>query len=100
MNASTIFAPTKEHEMLRHYARRFAVDELEPGALSRDAAESFDLKLFKKLGDLGFLGLTAPEEYGGSSMDAVAAVLVHEELGAADPGFHLGFFGPRHAHRQ
>lgn len=91
MNTSTIFAPTEEHEMLRHYARRFAVDELEPGALSRDATESFDLKLFKKLGDLGFLGLTAPEEYGGSGMDAVAAVLVHEELGAVDPGFCLAF---------
>jgi isovaleryl-CoA dehydrogenase len=86
-----IFTPTKEHEMLRHYARRFAVDELEPGAAARDENESFDLKLFRRLGELGFLGLTAPMEYGGSGMDATAAVLVHEELSSVDPGFTLAF---------
>lgn len=82
---------SKEHEMLKTYARRFATDELEPGALERDANEYFDSKLFKKLGDLGFLGITAPEEYGGSGMDAFAAVLVHEELAAVDPGFTLAY---------
>lgn len=86
-----IFTPTKEHEMLRHYARRFAKLELEPQALERDEKEFFDLKLLKKLGPLGFLGLNAPPEYGGSGMDATAAILVHEELSAADPGFTLAF---------
>jgi isovaleryl-CoA dehydrogenase len=86
-----IFSPTKEHAMLRELTRKFAEEELEPGALERDAHEFFDKKLFKKLGDLGLLGLTAPEEYHGSGMDATAAVLVHEELAAVDPGFTLAY---------
>jgi isovaleryl-CoA dehydrogenase len=87
----TIFSPTKEHEMLRQLVRKFAEEELEPGAFERDRKEEFDLTLFKKLGDLGLLGITAPEEYGGSAMDAVAAVLAHEELSAVDPGFCLSY---------
>src|SRR5262249_43298924 len=65
--------------------------KLEPGALERDAHERFDAKLFAQLGDLGLLGLTAPEQYGGSGMDAVAAVLAHEELAAVDGGFALAY---------
>lgn len=86
-----IFTPTDEHALLRKTVRKFAEDELEPGALERDAKEYFDRKLFSKLGDLGLLGITAPEEFGGSGMDAVAAVLVHEELSSSDPGFTLAY---------
>lgn len=77
--------------MLRDSVRKFAEAELEKGAMERDAKEYFDIKLFKKLGDLGLLGLTAPEEYGGSGMDATAAVIVNEELSAVDPGFCLAY---------
>lgn len=87
----TIFSPSGEHAMLRNTLRKFAETSLEPGALERDAEERFDIKLFRDLGDLGILGLTAPEQYGGSAMDAVAAVLVHEELSAVDPGFCLAY---------
>lgn len=86
-----IFSPSKEHEMLRQLAGKFAEEELEPGALKRDSQEFFDKVLFKKLGDLGLLGITAPEEYGGSAMDATAAVLVHEEIAAVDPGMALAY---------
>ena len=47
--------------------------------------------LFRRLGDLGVLGITVPERFGGAGMDAVAAVIVHEELAAADPGFTLAY---------
>jgi isovaleryl-CoA dehydrogenase len=42
-------------------------------------------------GDLGLLGITVPAEYGGSEMDATAAVIAHEELAASDPAFCLSF---------
>lgn len=86
-----IFSPTHEHALLRDMVKNFAENELEPGALERDKQEFFDTKLFKRLGDLGLLGITAPEELGGASMDATAAVLVHEELSSVDPGFCLAY---------
>lgn len=86
-----IFSPTHEHAMLRSNVRKFAEGELEPGACERDAREHFDGRLFRKMGELGLLGITAPESYGGSAMDAVAAVLVHEEIAAVDPGFCLAY---------
>ena len=42
-------------------------------------------------GELGLLGITVPEEYGGSGIDASAAAIVHEELAAHDPAFCLSF---------
>ena len=86
-----IFSPSSEHEMLRQSVRRFAENRLAQGALERDAQEYFDLKLFRELGDLGLLGITVPEQFGGSGMDASAAVLVHEEISAVDPGFCLAY---------
>ena len=83
--------PTDEHRMLRETVRAFAQAEVEPQALEHDRAERFNLPLFRKLGDLGLLGLTVPEAYGGSGMDATAAVIAHEELSASDPGFCLAY---------
>lgn len=86
-----LFNPTPEHGMLRELARNFARDELEPQAAEHDRKESFNLPLFRKLGELGLLGLTVPEAYGGSGQDATAACIVHEELSWSDPGFTLAY---------
>lgn len=86
-----LFNPTDEHKMLRETARAFVADEVEPQALENDRKEMFNLPLFRKLGELGFLGLTVPDTYGGTGMDAVSAVIVHEELSASDPGFCLAY---------
>ncbi len=86
-----VFSPTPEHAMLRSIVRKFAEEELEQGARERDAHEKFDRELFNQLGSLGLLGITAPEEFGGSGMDATAAVIAHEELAAVDPGFTLAY---------
>lgn len=83
--------PTDEHKMLRETVRSFVQAEVEPQALEHDRAERFNLPLFRKLGELGLLGITVPEAYGGAGMDAVAAVIVHEELSASDPGFCLAY---------
>lgn len=86
-----IFNPTEEHKALREMVRTFVEREVEPQALEHDRAEKFNLDLFRKLGELGLLGVTVPLEYGGSGMDATAAVIAHEEIAAADPGFCLAY---------
>ena len=86
-----LFNPTPEHLALRQTLRRFAESEVEAQAAAHDRDESFNLPLFRKLGDLGVLGLTVPEAFGGAGMDAVAVALVHEELSAVDPGFALSY---------
>lgn len=86
-----IFDPTPEHKALREMVRQFATREVEPQAAENDRTETFNLGLFKKLGDLGLLGITVPEAFGGSAMDATAAVIAHEELAAVDPGFTLAY---------
>lgn len=86
-----LYAPTEEHRMLRDTVRAFVRSEVEPQALEHDRAERFNLPLFRKLGEMGLLGITVPEEYGGSGMDALAAVIVHEELSWSDPGFCLAY---------
>jgi isovaleryl-CoA dehydrogenase len=86
-----LFNPTEEHAALRRTIREFVEREVDPQAAEHDRAESLNVALFRKLGDLGVLGITVPETFGGSGMDAVAAVIVHEELAAADPGFTLAY---------
>lgn len=86
-----LYNPTEEHSMLRQTVRDFVKEEVEPQAHKYDREEMFNLPLFRKLGDLGLLGVTVPEAYGGSGMDALAAVIVHEELSASDPGFCLAY---------
>ena len=86
-----LFNPTEEHQLLRQTLREFVAKEVEPQARQFDREEKFNLPLFRQLGELGLLGLTVPEADGGSGMDAVAAVLVHEELSYSDPGLCLAY---------
>lgn len=85
------FNPTEEHLALRNLLRSFVENEVDKQALEYNRKEIFNLELFKKLGDLGILGITADTAYGGSGMDAVAAVIAHEEIAASDPAFCLSF---------
>ena len=86
-----LFNPTEEHSILRKSVASFVAKEIEPGAQFRDKEEFFNIKLFKRLGDLGLLGITAPAAFGGSEMDPMAVVIVHEELAYSDPGFCLSY---------
>ena len=83
--------PTETHQMLRDSLKDFVQKEVEPQAHEFDKKELFNLALYKKVGELGLLGLTVPEAYGGAGMDATAVCLVHEELSASDPGFALAY---------
>ncbi|MFK0266771.1 acyl-CoA dehydrogenase family protein [Streptomyces angustmyceticus] len=73
-----------EQTAVRQLAEDFAAREIAPYATAWDRAEQVDRGIVKKLGGLGFLGLTVPEEYGGSGGDHLSYVLVTEELGRAD----------------
>ena len=84
-----LFAPTPEHALLAQTLEAFVAREVEPQAAEHDRAETFNHALFRRAGELGLLGLTLPEEYGGADMDAVAVVQVGEALSASDPGFAL-----------
>ncbi|WP_419993678.1 acyl-CoA dehydrogenase family protein [Streptomyces boninensis] len=75
---------TAEQEAVRDLARDFTDREIRPHAAAWDRAESVDRAIVKKLGSVGFLGLTIPEEYGGSGGDHLSYVLVTEELGRGD----------------
>lgn len=86
-----LFNPTEEHKALREMLQNFVKSKVDPQAIEFDRAEKFNIKLFRELGQLGLLGITAPEKYGGSGMNAVAAVIAHEELSASDPAFCLSF---------
>jgi hypothetical protein len=73
-----------EQTAVRGLARDFVEREIAPHVIDWDRAENVDRSVVKKLGEVGFLGLTIDEEYGGSGGDHLAYCLVTEELGRGD----------------
>jgi isovaleryl-CoA dehydrogenase len=71
---------TPEHELIRDTVRRLAEEELAPIAARIDADDWFPRDFFRRLGEIGALGVLVPEEYGGSGGDYVGATLIMEEL--------------------
>jgi isovaleryl-CoA dehydrogenase len=86
-----LFNPTEQHQHLREMIAEFTRQEVEPQAAKHDALGVLNVDLMRKLGDLGLLGITLPEAWGGAEMDTVAAVIVHHELSKSDPGFCLAY---------
>lgn len=86
-----LLSPTEEHALLRQTVRELARKEVEPQAEAHDQAGTLNVGLLRQLGDLGLLGVTVPEAGGGAGLDAVASVIVHEELAWSDPGFTLAY---------
>ena len=83
--------PSEEHAMLREMVRDWTKEHVEPQALLHDREEKFNLPLLRSMGELGLLGLSVEEKYGGAGLDATACAIVHEELSASDPGFALAY---------
>lgn len=82
---------TDEEKQLVEVCRDFAKKELAPVAEKHDHDESFNINAFKKMGELGLLGITADPEYGGSGLGATAATIVMEEFGKACAGSTLSY---------
>ncbi|MDV7085795.1 acyl-CoA dehydrogenase family protein [Rhodococcus opacus] len=75
---------TEEQKEFRQLARDFLNKEVVPHRAAWDRAESVDIAIVEKLADIGFFGMTIPEEYGGLGGDYITYCLGMEELGRAD----------------
>ena len=80
-----------EHKMLQETVRQFAQSELAPRIEKLDHEEGCNRESFYKMGELGLLGILVPEEDGGAGLDAVAATLTMEEMGAVDASTTLSY---------
>jgi alkylation response protein AidB-like acyl-CoA dehydrogenase len=80
------FELTKEQRDIVKAAREFALGEFPDRAAEFDRDETFDLGLWKKACDLGFVGVFIDEDYGGAGMGYLEYCLINEEFWAVDPG--------------
>lgn len=81
------FTFTDEQNMLRKTARQFVDAEIMPYIAKWDAEGSFDKGIWRRLADLGFMGVCVPEKYGGSGMDYNSLAILCEELERGDTAF-------------
>ena len=77
---------SEEERMVRTVARRFVDDEFMPLIQKCFREGSFPMEVVPRLAELGFLGITIPEEYGGAGMSSVVYGLVSQELERGDSG--------------
>src|SRR5574342_1330616 len=84
MTSYGMFQLSPEHEMIRQAARDFAQKEIAPIAAEFDETGEFPSTTIKKMGEMGFMGIEVPEEYGGAGLDTLAYVLALEEISKAD----------------
>jgi short-chain 2-methylacyl-CoA dehydrogenase len=73
-----------EHELLRDTVRQFALDRIAPLAEELDRDKRFPYELVRELAELGLMGMTIPEEYGGGGTDTVSYAIAVEELTRID----------------
>ncbi|OIK09895.1 acyl-CoA dehydrogenase [Bacillus sp. MUM 13] len=85
------FELTKEQQMIKEMVRDFAEKEIKPKAIELDQHSRFGEDIFKKIGELGLLGIPFPEEYGGSGGDTVSYAIAVEEIGKACGGTGLSY---------
>jgi len=78
---------TEDERMVRDSARGFAQGNLFPRVLTAYREERFDRDVITGMGELGLLGCTLPEEYGGSGLGSVAYGLISREIERADSGY-------------
>ena len=78
------FNLTEEQQLIQKTARDFANDHLRPGVVERDEIAEFPAEQVKMMGELGFMGMMMPEEYGGAGLDTVSYCLAMEEIAKAD----------------
>jgi len=89
--ASMNFALGEDIEALRDMVHRWAQERVTPMAAQIDASNTFPPELWKEMGELGLLGVTVPEEYGGAGMGYLAHTIVVEELARASASVSLSY---------
>jgi len=85
------FTLSSEQLAIKEMVRSFAEKEIEPFAHENDLESKFPIETFKKMGELGLLGIPFPEEYGGIGADTISYCLAVEEIGRACGGTGLSF---------
>lgn len=75
---------TEEQLMIQESARDFAQNEIAPSAVQRDINAEFPYEIVKKLGELGFMGMMVPPEFGGAGLDTISYVLAMIEISKVD----------------
>src|SRR5437867_8130675 len=75
---------TETQLLIQETAQKFALEELAPTAAERDEKEEFPHLAVQKLGELGFMGMMVPEQYGGAGLDTISYVLAMEEVSKVD----------------
>jgi alkylation response protein AidB-like acyl-CoA dehydrogenase len=78
------FELTEEQLAVREAARDFAQNELKPGVIERDRSMTYPTEEVRKMSELGFMGMMADPQYGGSGMDTISYVLAMEEISKVD----------------
>ena len=85
------FALGETLDLLRDQVRGFAAQQLAPRAAAIDADNQFPADMWRKFGDMGLLGITAPEEYGGAGLGYLAHVIAMEEISRASASVALSY---------
>ncbi|HJU82788.1 MAG TPA: acyl-CoA dehydrogenase family protein [Holophagaceae bacterium] len=75
---------TEDQIAIRDAARDFALEQIEPGAMARDHSAEFPKEIIRQLGEMGFMGMTIPEPYGGAGVDYLSYILALEEIARVD----------------
>ncbi len=78
------FELNEEYRILRKAVRDFAENEIKPVAGELDEKEEFSVELTRKMGEMGFLGITVSPEYGGQGMDYLSYIIIVEEIARVD----------------
>jgi glutaryl-CoA dehydrogenase len=78
---------TEEERLVRDSVRAYAQDKLMPGIIEANRHENFDPGIFKQMGELGLLGTTLPEQYGGAGLNYVCYGLAAREIERVDSGY-------------
>jgi alkylation response protein AidB-like acyl-CoA dehydrogenase len=77
---------TEEHELFRQSLRAFLDKEVQPNLDKWEEDRRIPRAVWKKMGDMGFLGIGFPESYGGSNLDFSYDIVFNEELGRINSG--------------
>ncbi len=78
-------------DMLRATVAQFAADEIAPRAAEIDRSNQFPMDLWRKMGDLGLLGITVEDDYGGTAMGYLAHIVAMEEMSRASASVGLSY---------